>query len=266
MMRITPIVKNLLIINVAVFVIDMIMPFDLNNIMALRYIVAEQFAPYQFFTYMFAHASFGHIFFNMLGLFFLGPLLESFWGPKRFLTFYLVTGIGAAIIYMGIEFIELQPVQNRLNAYVEAPTPQEFDMILTKYASPEAYRQLSGLIDQYYDNPENPALEKRSVDWVRQLESDIDNALNRRTMVGASGAIYGLLMAIALLFPNVQFMLLFPPIPIKAKYLALILGGIALYSGLARQQGDVVAHFAHLGGMIFAFIMIKYWQKTGTYR
>jgi membrane associated rhomboid family serine protease len=261
MFRLTPTVKNLLIINIAVYILNMILPFDLMGIMALRYVESDAFAPYQFFTYMFAHSDrfFMHILFNMLMLFFMGPLLEAYWGVKRFLTFYLVTGIGAGILYMGIQYFEMRPFYNRIDAYMEQPNPEAFEIIITRYAS-FAYSGLAEFIDGYYENPNNPAYIQRS----RELVRDVTGLMSNRSMVGASGAIYGLLMAIALLFPNMEFMLIFPPIPVKAKYLALVLGGISLYSEFNRQEGDMVAHSAHLGGMVFAFIMIKLWQHKGT--
>ncbi len=194
--RLTPVVKNLLIINVAVFLIGAIIFEPINIYLALFPFDSPYFKPYQLFSYMFAHGGFTHILFNMIGLMVFGSLLEQVWGSNRFLIFYMVTGIGAAVVYGGINYFELL-------------------------------------------GPVNKAI----------------------PMVGASGAIYGLLMAGAMLFPNMEMMLLFPPIPIKMKWLAIILGGIAVYSTFQQSPGDNVAHLAHLGGMIFAFIMIKIWNK-----
>ncbi|MGK7393681.1 MAG: rhomboid family intramembrane serine protease [Candidatus Cyclobacteriaceae bacterium M3_2C_046] len=256
MLRLTPIVKNLLIINVGVYLLSYLLRVDLNSLFALRYVGSELFAPYQFFTYMFAHGSFTHLLFNMLALFFMGPILENYWGVKRFLTFYLVTGIGAGILYSGIVFFELNNFENKVESYVVQPTPEKFDLFVNKYAI-QNYNRLYDFIDNFYNNPEDPGLIAQSKQYVRQIQQ----GRTQTSMVGASGAIYGLLMAIALLFPNMQFFLIFPPIPVKAKYMALVLGGIALYSGLQRNPGDMVAHFAHLGGMVFAFIMIKIWGR-----
>ena len=259
MLRITPIVKNLLIINIIIFVIPIFIRIDMTSLLALRYIESENFAPYQFFTYMFAHGSFTHLLFNMLALFFIGPLLENFWGPKRFLSFYIITGIGAAIIYSGIQFFEFNKLQNRVNDYVNNPTPEQFDMFVNKHAFRD-YNRVSDFIDQYYENPDNQRLIEQSRQYVRSVYQNKINV----PMVGASGAIYGLIMAIALLFPNVQFFLIFPPIPIKAKYMAIILAGISIYLGIQRNPNDMVAHFAHLGGMVFAFILIQIWRRQGS--
>lgn len=193
--RITPMVKSLLIVNVAIFLIGAII-FPVENFLVLYPFETSYFKPYQLFTYMFAHAGFGHIFFNMIGLWVFGSILEQFWGSNKFLIFYMITGIGAAVFYAGINF---------------------------------------------FMNPE-PA-----------------------PMLGASGAVYGLLMASAMLFPNMQLMLLFPPIPVKLKWMALFLGGLAIYSSFSRTEGDNVAHLAHLGGMAFGFIILKIWGDRRQY-
>lgn len=259
MLRLTPIVKNLLLINVGIFILRFILPFNITPIMALWYVGSEAFAPYQFITYMFAHGDFGHIFFNMLALFFIGPMLESFWGAKRFLIFYIVTGIGAGVLYSAIEFFDMQQFRNKTESYLESPGPESFDTFINTHAK-RFYGQLSDFIDEFYDNPQNQSLIAQSREYVKQ----IFNEKQPPSMVGASGAIYGLIMAIALMFPNTQFFLIFPPIPIKAKYLALILAGISIYMGLQRNPNDMIAHFAHLGGMVFAYILIRIWRAQGS--
>ena len=255
--RLTPVAKNLLLINVAVFLISSILGMSkINGILGLYYYASPSFYPFQIFSYMFAHGGFTHLLFNMLGLFFLGPLLEQFWGSKKFMIFYLVCGIGAGLIYNGINFTQIRPMESAKATYEYNPTPEGFSDYVKKYYT---FRNQSvyQLYEEFQDNPNDPALKRETGQVVREIY----NLKLSIPMVGASGAIYGLLMAIALLFPNTKFMLLFPPIPIKAKYLALILGGVALYSGFQSNPGDNVAHFAHLGGMVFAFILIKAWQK-----
>ncbi len=256
MLRLTPVVKNLLIINIAVFILQQMMSAT-TPVLSLWKFGADNFAPYQFFTYMFAHGGFTHILFNMFGLVFLGPLLEQFWGPQRFLIFYLVTGIGAGVLYNGIEYFQVSKVQHQVEIYLSDPEPEAFNRLIANNdngLNPEIY----DFIDYYAKNPDNEQARQRSLQYARQL---LDIKLNYGYMLGASGAIYGILMAFGLLFPNTELMLLFPPIPIKAKYLVLILGGIALYSGFNSSPEDTTAHFAHLGGMVFAFIMIRIWQQ-----
>jgi len=198
-----------------------------------------------------------HLLFNMVGLFFLGPLLEQFWGYKKFLAFYLICGLGAGFIYNGIQYIQLSPMKAKMESYEYNPTPDSFYSYITDYYRFRNSARVYQLYDEFDKYPANPRL----IAETKGIVQEIYNLHLRIPMVGASGAIYGLLMAIALLFPNTVFMLLFPPIPIKAKYLALIFGGISLYSGFSNNPGDNVAHFAHLGGMIFAFIMIQVWKK-----
>ena len=258
MMRLTPVVKNLLIINVVFFIIqNLFTGFNFTEMVSLWKFGSVNFAPYQFVTYMFAHGGLMHILFNMLGLVFLGPLLEQFWGPKKFLIFYLITGIGAGILYNGIEYYNVSGVKHDVENYVVNPDPESFNALIVEHiqsANPDIYE----FIELYAKNPDNDQLKERSKSYARQLYNEKHNF---GSMLGASGAIYGILMAFGLLFPNTELMLLFPPIPVKAKYLVLVLGGIALYSGLNRSADDVTAHFAHLGGMVFAFIMIQIWKN-----
>jgi len=253
--RLTPMVKNLLLITVAAYLIPAVLGWkDVNAFLGLWHISSPNFRPYQFFTYMFAHGGLMHLLFNMLGLVFLAPLLEQFWGPKKFLIFYLVTGIGAGVFYEGVKYAQTIPMKHSIEAYEENPNPDDFALFMSKYA-PQYYNSIYDFIE-YYNTHEEEG-KQQSISYVHQIYATIINV----PMVGASGAIYGILMAFGLLFPNTQLMLLFPPIPIKAKYFVLILGGIAIYSEFSSKSGDNVAHLAHLGGMLFAFIMIRVWSK-----
>ena len=253
--RLTPMVKNLLLITVAAYLIPSILGWGrINSFLGLWHISSPNFQPYQFFTYMFAHGGFMHLLFNMLGLIFLAPLLEQFWGPKRFLTFYLITGIGAGVFYEGVKYAQTNPMKNKMEEYTANPNPDDFAVYMAKYA-PQHYNGLYDFIEYYSEHPVEG--KRQSISYVEQVYDSVINV----PMVGASGAIYGILMAFGMLFPNTQLMLLFPPIPIKAKYFVLILGGFAIYSQLMNSGGDNVAHLAHLGGMLFAFIMIKIWSK-----
>ena len=253
--RLTPMVRNLLLITVAAYLIPSILGWSrINAYLGLWHISSPNFQPYQFLTYMFAHGGFMHLLFNMLGLIFLAPLLEQFWGPKKFLTFYLITGIGAGVFYEGVKYAQTIPMKNKMEEYTANPNPDDFAVYMAKYA-PQHYNGLYDFIEYYSEHPVEG--KRQSVSYVEQVYAAVINV----PMVGASGAIYGILMAFGMLFPNTQLMLLFPPIPIKAKYFVLILGGFAIYSQLMNSGGDNVAHLAHLGGMLFAFIMIKIWAK-----
>ncbi len=256
--RLTPMVKNLLLITVVAYLVPSLLGWrNVNAFLGLWHIASPHFQPYQFFTYMFAHGSFMHLLFNMLGLIFLAPMLEQFWGPKKFLAFYLITGIGAGVFYEGVKYGQTIPMKNKMEAYISDPNPDDFAIFVAnyvKYPSEEVYN----FIDYYSDNENDRSAENQSISLVERIYSSVINV----PMVGASGAIYGILMAFGLLFPNTRLMLLFPPIPIKAKYFVLILGGIAIYSEFSSgSASDNVAHLAHLGGMLFAFIMIRVWNK-----
>jgi membrane associated rhomboid family serine protease len=264
MFQLTPVVKNLLIINVVVFIMQMFLSeFNITELLSMHKLGSDNFRPYQLFTYMFAHGGITHILFNMLGLAFLGPLLEQFWGPKRFLTFYLVTGIGAGVLFAGIEYVRLNKIEDQVEQYIIEPSPDAFagfvDDHLDKYPRDVQGRVIE-FVDYYGDNKENSQAISESKVLVKAALSNS----KRGIMLGASGAVYGILMAFGLLFPNTKLMLLFPPIPVKAKYLVLALGAYAIYAGFSRNPEDSVAHFAHLGGMLFAFIMIMIWRKDRT--
>ncbi|MEQ9424166.1 MAG: rhomboid family intramembrane serine protease [Cyclobacteriaceae bacterium] len=257
MLRLTPTVKNLLIVNVVVFIIPQLFGLKgINRLLGLYYFDSNYFYPFQFFTYMFLHGGFMHILFNMFGLIFLGPLLEQFWGSTRFLTFYLVTGIGAGFIYLAISFFQIGPMKTAKDDFMAAPNPDSFYTYIAEYDHYN-FGMSNRVYEQYFDNPNNASLEAQAKDIVNQIYQLRVNI----PMVGASGAIYGILMAFGLLFPNTELMLLFPPIPIKAKYLVLGLGAIAIYSGFQNDATDNTAHFAHLGGMIVSYIVLKIWQK-----
>ena len=230
----TPVVKNLLIINVACFIISWFLEnigYDLTNDLGLHYIISPSFRPVQFISYMFMHANLEHIFFNMLALWMFGHSLEQFWGSKKFLIYYLATGIGAGIVQIIVAYIHLQTF---------VITDEMWDLVLTQ----------------------GDDLLRSGRNWVDGTLGSVNAIVNGAT-VGASGAVFGLLMAFGMLFPNAELYIYFA-IPIKAKWFVLIYGLIELFSGIRNSVGDNTAHFAHLGGMIFGFILIKYWQKNGT--
>ena len=216
MNNLPPITKNLLIINVLCYfgiIVARRYGVDLDSVLGLHFFLASDFKLYQLFTYMFMHANLEHIFFNMFAVWMFGRTLEMVFGSKRFLTYYLVCGIGAGIVQEVIQYV---------------------------FYATELVR---------YDSV------NIGVEIVPMAEY-----LNLMTTVGASGAVYGILLAFGMLFPNSQ-MFVFPlPFPIKAKFFVIGYAVIELFLGLG-QTGDGVAHFAHLGGMIFGFLLIMYWRK-----
>jgi len=256
--NLTPVVKNLLLINIVIALVQGFFNVDLIDIGGLRYIHAETFRPYQYFTYMFIHApGFGHIFGNMLALFIFGPWLERTWGPQRFLIFYLVTGLGAGVLWSGINYIETRKIEKDAEYYTVEPNPEKFNQFIIDHWRLD--NNFERFIDEFAANPDSPQYQEESVGIVRQIYYQKANI----PMVGASGAVFGILMAFGLLFPNTMLMLLIPQIPIKAKYFVLLYGCYELYATIINAPGDNVAHFAHLGGMLFAFILVRRWAKKG---
>ncbi len=259
MSTIPPVVKNLLIINVIMLLVAWVaettFQVDLNRILGLYSPNSPSFRPYQLVTHMFMHAGLFHLFFNMFALYMFGRILEQVWGGKRFLMYYLITGLGAAAIHLLVNYLHLHSIQNDAIAMLNTPSPQSFAAFVTKHF-PEYYDQVySKFLDTWFASPNNPAFIEQASIYTKQL---IQLQLEIPT-VGASGAVYGVLLAFGMLFPNTILMLLIPPIPIKAKWMVIIYGGLELFLGLT-QPGSNIAHFAHLGGMIFGFILIKYWR------
>lgn len=261
MLSITPTVKNLLILNILFFVVDSYI-FNLTNVFALRSVFSPAFFPFQFVTYMFLHGSFGHLFTNMFGLFMFGPLLERGWGPKKFLFFYFFTGIGAGILFSGIDYFENSQVRQAVEIFTQNPTPDGLVDFMSKHAE-RIYEANLDFLNKFEGNPTNSGYIQQSVEFVNSYYQSLINT----PLVGASGAIFGILMAFGLLFPNTELFLLFVPFPIKAKYFVAFYGLYELYAGFQNAQSDNVAHFAHIGGMLFAYILLRYWntQKTNFY-
>ncbi len=249
-------VRNLLIVNVGIFLIGLILKVDLSEIFGLRYIFSPEFQPYQFITHMFIHADHIHIFSNMLALYMFGPWLERVWGANRFLVFYLICGLGASILYSAVTYYEVRAFQQAAEAYLSNPTPDMFVVFINNYIS-EFYEPLLPKINEFSNNPHSLYLIEETTGLVQQL---LEKRINT-SMVGASGAVFGILMGYGLLFPNTVLMLLFPPIPVKAKYLVGFYALMEIFYGVHKVPGDNVAHFAHIGGMIFAFIIIKFWNN-----
>ncbi|MDX2190631.1 MAG: rhomboid family intramembrane serine protease [Bacteroidota bacterium] len=252
---ITPAVRNLLLINLVVFITDKFV-FDLTNLFGLRYIYGSEFYPFQFFTYMFLHADFSHIFFNMFALFMFGPLLERFWGPKKFLIFYIITGIGGGVIYSIITFYNMYDLQSAINLYLQDPNPDKFTIFMDKYAK-GIYHANYNFINRFAENPTDQGMIQESIDFVKVLFDRKANA----PLIGASGCVFGVLMAFGMLFPNTELFIFPLPVPIKAWLYVTFYGLIELYAGVRAQEGDNVAHFAHIGGMVFAYIMIRLWKS-----
>jgi membrane associated rhomboid family serine protease len=197
MFRLTPVVRNIIIINVIVFGLQWLIPV-LTNYLALWSTLTPYFKPYQLFTYMFAHDGIGHIFWNMLLFAFCGPYLEEYWGQKKFLIFYMIVGLGAA----------------------------GFHLLMSLFFGMGVFSSL----------------------------------------IGASGAVYGVLTAFGIIFADMEMRLLFLPVSFKAKYLVIVLGSLAIINAFGKQAaGDHTAHLTHFGGILVAIIVLQYWRSKGRY-
>jgi membrane associated rhomboid family serine protease len=264
-----PVVKNLLILNglffLATIAFENAWGISLVDIFGLRYFAAEKFAPYQFITYMFMHGGFAHILFNMFALWMFGNTLENLWGPKKFLIYYIVTGIGAALVHYVTIYFMLQPDLALMNQFLSDPNVQSLNSLINNHRfqvnqfSGDIWLTFSSFqadVNQLSRNPDNYAALQRSIEFVADYKTHF---LNQPNVIGASGAVFGILLAFGMTFPNAIIYLYFA-IPVKAKYFVIFYGLLELYLGFARTSSNI-AHFAHLGGMIFGYFLIMYWRQ-----
>ncbi len=271
MNRISPVVKNLLIINVLLFLATYLFGryagsgsgFGLDNPM-IRYLAlffpqSQYFEPYQFVTHMFMHGGIAHILFNMYALWMFGTPIENNWGGKRFLFFYLFTGLGAAVLHTFVNYLVFRGVAMDITAFSNTPSPELFKQFLDAHKDGFAINAVGQWYQLYNDWTMMPG-DQSYANTALMIMKNVHMAMMNVPTVGASGAIFGVLLAFGMMYPNAQLMLLIPPIPIKAKWFVLGYGVIELFLGVA-QPGSSIAHFAHVGGMLFGFILIKYWNK-----
>ncbi|MCX7863146.1 MAG: rhomboid family intramembrane serine protease [Bacteroidales bacterium] len=255
-----PVVKNLLIINGLLFLATTTLyskfGFDLSRILGLHYFESENFRWYQFITHMFMHGNFMHIFSNMFALWMFGTAIENYWGSKRFLYYYFFTGFGAAALHLLISYLRFQDLYNAIAAYKNSPSPESFSYLISNYF-PEYRLELNNFLLTWSNFRFDPSFVQETFKFVDQ---QYIQQINIPT-VGASGAVFGLLLAFGMMFPNSLIYIYFL-FPIKAKYFVILYGLFELYSGIMNQPGDNVAHFAHLGGMIFGLLLILYWRRT----
>jgi membrane associated rhomboid family serine protease len=267
-----PVVKNLLIINTLAFLAYVSLyssiHLDLNDLFGLHFMGSEKFAPYQFVTYMFMHGSIGHLFFNMFALWMFGNTLENYWGPKRFLIYYFITGFGAALTHYTIVYFDMSPVLTAIDHFLANPSNKAFiEFTKSSYFSIASLdiqnhaQQYLGNYNELLVSDPNKALQQ-AIYFMNLYRIDYMNA---PLIVGASGAVFGLLLAFGMTWPNSVIYLYFA-IPIKTKYFVIMYGALELWSGLSNNPHDNVAHFAHLGGMLFGIIMILLWRKSDNNR
>lgn len=238
-----PVTKNLIIINVLIWLVEYLFPGFANNAIlkygGLHFILSDLFNPLQLFTYMFLHAPSTplHVLFNMFTLWMFGRMLEQVWGSKRFLLFYLICGIGAALVQEAVWALTWE------HDYISA----------IARANGLTYDHMKEVVDQAV-----AAGDGRFIRGMAEMKSSM-------MTIGASGAVFGILLGFAFVFPNIPMYIFFIPIPVKAKYMVAGYAVLEFFFGVGRVA-DSVAHFAHLGGMIFGLAMLLYWKKKGTLR
>jgi len=261
-MNITPVVKQLLIINVLFFIGSYFVPVA-YDFFALYYPESDRFMGWQFITHMFMHAPFpniAHILFNMFALYSFGSALEHFWGGKKFLFFYISCGLGAALLHTGVNYYEIHSLLSNVSSL--KLTSSEIHLLLNA-----DYSTLFDAKGQMMAGEIHSILER--VNCSQQQFNTIVEAsmVSKGTVVGASGAIYGLLAAFAFMFPNAELALMFIPVPIKAKYFVPGILAIDLFLGFKGSSifgagSTGIAHFAHVGGALTGFLMMWFWKKN----
>lgn len=249
---IPPVVKNLLAINIILWLATLVLPgilsrwginADLTDILGMHYWGSEKFNLTQLVTYIFMHGGFNHVFFNMFAVYMFGSSLENMWGSQKFLIYYLITGIGAGIVQQIFWTVEYQGLVNVMN---EAIAANSGSLLVPYEGELMKYFRISGL----------STFDAISIGQMKEM------FMNLPVTVGASGSVFGLLLAFGWLFPEARLMMLFFPVPIKARIFVLLYGVIELFLGVANFSGDNVAHFAHLGGMFFGVFVILLWKKN----
>jgi len=235
----SPVVWNIIIINILCLIATTVLRarsgIELNDTLGLHFVLSEKFRVYQFFTYMFMHAGVEHILFNMFAVYMFGRLFEMFWGGKKFLFYYLVAGLGAAIVQQTVWYIDYCSIASHI---------ADMPAVMRHISMGEANEVLS----------EGSSLS----DYIVRLY-----ILMNIPTVGASGAVFGILLAFGYMFPKEKLYMFFLPIPIPARVFVIVYGLIELFAGVANFSWDNVAHFAHLGGLLFGLILLLIWKKRG---
>ena len=238
MNRLTDAIKHLIIINVILFVAPQLLQLDFSNILALHFPKNEHFGIWQYVTHMFMHGSFPHILFNMYGLWAFGGPLEQMWGKKKFVFFYFSAGLGAAIIYTLVNYYQFNGIYELfINAGLN---PSEIISILESAKTSDS----------------------RVVENITQEQFDKIIGLYNTKAVGASGAVYGVLVAFGMYFKDAKLALIFFPVPIAAKYFIPIILAFDLFFGMTKYSVGNITHFAHIGGALIGFLIAWYWKKN----
>lgn len=257
------VVKMLLIINGLLFGAVLVFGEGLYDILGLHLWLADKFQPFQVVTHMFMHGGMAHLLFNMFALWMFGAVIENLWGPKRFFIYYLLTGFGAAFLHYMVVYWQIYPNLEVIDTFLDTPTIENLKAFVhthTQNSLPRApYEAMKYLVENNKElaiNPSDSGALQNAILHANDYRAAYLNALP--PVVGASGAVFGLLLAFGMMFPNEKVYIYFL-FPMKAKYFVILYGALELFLGIQNSAGDNIAHFAHLGGMIFGFLLIKYW-------
>ncbi|MCP3660287.1 MAG: rhomboid family intramembrane serine protease [Bacteroidetes bacterium] len=251
------IVSKFLIIFFGLFFVQNLFKLPLIELFGLRDIRSESFMFYQIFTHIFIHSSLGHLLRNAFGFWLFGQRLEKILGKKYFLILIILSGLGSALLQSYTNYINISKIQEKSLEYYSAPSPEKFNEFMNNFPS-NLKRKYKVFIDMYERNPKN-------VTYIVESKKIIKSLYNFRLetpSVGASGILFGFLAGFTILFPNELLIIIFFPIPIKAKYLTLLYGLYELYEGSRNNPADNVGHFAHLGGLVLGYLFMRWWKKN----
>jgi membrane associated rhomboid family serine protease len=258
------IIKNLLIINVLFFLaqktIGLQGMFNMNDFLALHHVKSPLFKPWQLVTHMFLHGNLMHLIGNMFALWMFGSVLENLWGPKRFLTFYFICGIGAALLHLAFLWYDFNPLLQDFMQLKQRPSPELIGAFYQNYGLFQD-ATATNLVNNYLREPSNTLYLDQALSYI----SDITYRFISTPTLGASGAVFGVLAAFVYLFPNTYIYLYFF-VPVKAKWIGLVYFGIEIYYAIENSAGDNVARWAHIGGAIVGFILVLTWNSKNKKR
>ncbi|MBS0025747.1 rhomboid family intramembrane serine protease [Chitinophaga sp. 22321] len=257
------VIKNLMIINGLIWLVQLTLlnrfDYDLSRLFGLHYWGSELFRPHQFITHLFLHdpKNPAHVFFNMFTLWMFGATLENLWGSKRFLIFYMICGVGAALCHMGVLTYENINLTKYATNFLNDPTFSNFTLLDNKFDLGNGTNNMESLKTAIANNDQS------AIYMAQTYVKEYVNYYRNVGTIGASGAVYGILFAFGFLFPN-TYMYIYFMFPIKAKYIVGFMIVAELWSGIQNSAGDNVAHFAHLGGALFAYLLLRGWSKKRT--
>jgi membrane associated rhomboid family serine protease len=245
----------LIFINLITFVLQSLLGIDLIQIYGLKSFASGLFKPYQIFTHLFVHSNFMQLLSNIFAFYNFGPIIENTLSSQTFIRFYIIAGVGSALIYSSLNYIEISKKKTIVTNYILQPSPEEFEKCINKLGklSPALYR----FKESFYSHQTDENYIKQSISIAKELyrkKTDI-------SIIGSTAVTFALMTAVALLFPNMKMLIMLFPIPIKTKYFVTLYAVYEIYSTIKDNQTDNIAHIAHICGIVLSFIFIKLWMR-----